>query len=179
LIQKANLRKEFLALRAEISSSRREEASKALAERMKNTTYNRILSFVSFGSEIELMPSNQIFIRERDLILPRCNPKLLELYSVKNFDRDLIKGSYGTLEPNPEVCLRIDPTTIQLVLVPGLAFDDEGYRLGYGKGYYDKLLAQLTHFPIQISGIGFKEQKSSTLLPRDSWDLPVQEVLLF
>jgi 5-formyltetrahydrofolate cyclo-ligase len=66
---------------------------------------------------------------------------------------------------------------VDLILVPGLAFDSEYYRLGYGKGYYDRLLAETPHIPAW--GVGFHEQMSPEPLPRDTWDLPVQKVLLF
>lgn len=65
---------------------------------------------------------------------------------------------------------------IDSILVPGLGFDREMYRIGYGKGYYDRLLSKTGDIP--TIGVGFKEQFSEELFPRDPWDIPVRELLL-
>lgn len=65
---------------------------------------------------------------------------------------------------------------IDCILVPGLGFDRERYRIGYGKGYYDRFLAGVGNIP--TIGVGFKEQFCEELLPRDPWDIPLHELLL-
>ncbi len=65
---------------------------------------------------------------------------------------------------------------IDCILVPGIVFDERGYRLGYGKGIYDRFLATVGQIP--TIGIGFKEQLSLNPLPRDTWDITVQKLLL-
>lgn len=61
---------------------------------------------------------------------------------VEDLEKDLVPGSYGILEPNPNSIVAIDPTEINVVLVPGVVFDRSGNRLGYGGGYYDRFLPQ-------------------------------------
>lgn len=68
------------------------------------------------------------------------------------------------------------PLRVDLILVPALAFDSEGYRLGQGGGYYDRLLALNPHIP--TVGIAFKQQLSPTPLPREPWDRKVDRLLL-
>ena len=60
---------------------------------------------------------------------------------IRSFD-DLQKGTFGILEPKPEAMNLVAPDELDLVLVPGIAFDKRGYRLGYGGGFYDAFLAQ-------------------------------------
>jgi 5-formyltetrahydrofolate cyclo-ligase len=88
----------------------------------------------------------------------------------------LIVSNLRVPEPDPSTSRKAGMSEIDLILVPGLAFDREGYRLGYGKGYYDRLLAATGSIP--TVGIGFQEQMSTGSLPRDAWDVPVKELLL-
>ncbi|MFO0910554.1 MAG: 5-formyltetrahydrofolate cyclo-ligase [Isosphaeraceae bacterium] len=80
----------------------------------------------------------------RRLILPRVDraARCLRLHAVTNLTGDLAAGTLGILEPRPGAPL-VSPDAVDWVLVPGLAFDDRGYRLGRGAGYYDRLLPQL------------------------------------
>jgi 5-formyltetrahydrofolate cyclo-ligase len=59
---------------------------------------------------------------------------------ITSLTRDLTEGMFGVREPITEVCVAVDKGDIDIVLVPGIAFDMYGYRLGYGKGYYDRWL---------------------------------------
>lgn len=82
---------------------------------------------------------------------------------------DLQVGAFGLLEPIPGRCPPLERGQGDLCLVPGLAFDREGYRLGYGKGYYDCFLAAQ---PVRTVGLCF-EALAFERLPRDGFDRPV------
>jgi 5-formyltetrahydrofolate cyclo-ligase len=173
-ILKIELRKKFLLLRQSISATRREIVSLKLRDAVQ--TEGNILSFCSFGSEIDLSLLNNRLISEKRLLLPRLEKDLLVPYQI--FDlTTLARSPLGYLEPNPNFASKIELSDIQLILVPGLVFDIENFRLGYGKGHYDRLLKDLQE--IETLGIGFKEQQMEGLLPHDPWDIPVKHCLFF
>ncbi len=176
MTQKTELREVYRALRKQIPQTRREEASQALFLKLALNPAKRILSFASFGSELNLSHLNRIYASQERLVLAQVQQEHLELYLVKDLKRDTLESGFGPREPNPALCEKVDSNTIDLVIVPGLAFDAQGYRLGYGKGHYDRLLALMP--TVRTIGVGFLEQKSKELLPRDSWDIPVHELLL-
>lgn len=103
-------------------------------------------------------------------MLPVVVGELLELrlYTSSN---DLAIGSYGIAEPLGE--LFMDYTEIDLVVVPGVAFDANGHRLGRGKGYYDKLLP---HIPAPKMGICFPFQLVEEV-PAEAFDICMDAVI--
>ena len=84
--------------------------------------------------------------------------------------QDLQKGSYNIEEPQGELLTNYDK--IDLAIIPGVAFDSQGNRLGRGKGYYDRLLKQLNAYKI---GICFHFQ-ICTHIPTETFDKPMDEV---
>ena len=170
---KASLRTRYLKIRDAISLVRQEIAEQALYAQFEHVS-GSVLSFSSMGSEIANKSLNQLLAKRKQLVLPRCAGPYLQLYSVSDLAH-LQLGSYGLLEPNLAICPEVQLSTVDVILVPGIVFDADGYRIGYGKGYYDRLLAVATATTI---GVGFLEQKIEGALPIDSWDVPVQKLFL-
>jgi 5-formyltetrahydrofolate cyclo-ligase len=99
----------------------------------------------AFPEEIDTGPLlRDALSRGRRLVLPRVDrrAKHLVLHHVADLRRDLAPGVLGIPEPLP-TCPIVDPREIDWALVPGLAFDARGYRLGRGAGHYDRLLPKL------------------------------------
>lgn len=94
---------------------------------------------------------------------------LMDFYEAQNSDESFEPNSFGILEPSAQSEKLSQAGDAKVVLVPGLAFDREGYRLGAGKGFYDRFLAPLKG--VLKVGIGFQVQLHDGLLPKDSWDL--------
>jgi 5-formyltetrahydrofolate cyclo-ligase len=76
----------------------------------------------------------------------------LVLHQVGDIDRDTRPGRWGIREPDPARCPAIDPLEVDLVLLPGVAFDRRGGRLGYGAGFYDRLLTRLRTDCVRVAG---------------------------
>ncbi len=135
-----------------------------------------VLSFASFKFEINLFELNQVLAAEQRLILPRIVHNDLQLFRVNHLDH-LEKHAWGLLEPHPSFCELISPHAVEIALIPGLGFDlTTKHRLGYGKGYYDRLLFALSQ--AQTWGIGFQEQAVDNL-PYDRRDVTLNDIRLF
>lgn len=98
---------------------------------------------------------------DRRIIVPWCNDSgELELFHLESLS-ELAEGRYGILEPLPELRERaekqLQPAELDAVLVPGVAFDKTGGRLGHGKGYYDKLLKNVRP-GCRLIGVAFESQ---------------------
>jgi 5-formyltetrahydrofolate cyclo-ligase len=148
--QKVTIRQEVIArILAMDPDDRRHQEAELLRrfEELPGVTEARtILLYVSvFPEEFETRAIlRQVLDMGKRLILPRVDrpSKTLHLFEVNDLDRDLQPGHRGIPEPSAAAS-RVDPLAIDWVLVPGLAFNSECYRLGRGAGHYDKLLPTL------------------------------------
>ncbi len=105
-------------------------------------TAHVVLAYASFGSELrtdELL--RRALADGKTLLLPRVERGGLGLYEVRDPARDLEPGTWGIREPEPDRCPPADPGGVGFALIPGVAFDRRARRLGYGGGFYDRLLA--------------------------------------
>jgi 5,10-methenyltetrahydrofolate synthetase len=145
---KATLRRTILARRDALAPLDRARLSRAALDRIEALDVFRraraILGFASFGSELDTRPLlDEVLAGGRMLVLPRVDreARRLALYRVASLETDLGPGTWGIPEPDPTRCGLAAPADIDFILVPGVAFDPDGGRLGYGAGYYDRLLA--------------------------------------
>ena len=91
---------------------------------------------------------------------------------IQEAETALVRHQYGMLEPNT-ACPIFPTTQLHLIVVPGIAFDCKGYRLGYGKGFYDRFLAECSHaIPI---GLAYQIQVVEDTFPQ-AWDVPVKHI---
>lgn len=102
----------------------------------------------------------------KDIYLPRVNGSLLDFYKVKRLS-DLKLGSFNVPEPDPS-WEKIDPLELDLIIIPGVGFDVHGNRLGYGKGFYDRVLSGITKK--RIYGLSYSFQVLD-FIPHDESDI--------
>jgi 5-formyltetrahydrofolate cyclo-ligase len=112
-----------------------------------------------------------------EVLLPRCRaeqPGVMDIFAVTS-SRDFGPGCFGLIEPHPLQARPVPAPRPDVILVPALAFDRQGYRLGFGGGYYDRFLPTLIHAPLLI-GLAYRFQVLDRL-PFDPWDCPVHLVV--
>ncbi|WP_018109495.1 5-formyltetrahydrofolate cyclo-ligase [Bacteroides propionicifaciens] len=131
-----------------------------------------VLLYYSLPDEVNTHKLVQEFSKQKQIILPVVVGDILELRKYASL-QDLKKGAYGILEPCGELFTTYEQ--IDLVVVPGMAFDEHGNRLGRGKGYYDKLLPNISAPKIGLC-FGFQYQGEQTI-PTESTDIPMNKVI--
>ncbi|MHB1287137.1 MAG: 5-formyltetrahydrofolate cyclo-ligase [Leptospirales bacterium] len=156
-LEKAELRKRLLRMRGEIPPSARAQKSLSIQSNIlllcQRYSPGLIHIFLPFGDEPEIRPLMGP-LRERGfhLVVPVISSEGLLLAPLEP-QTALYPGPFGILEPRNFNPLPVDGVT--LYLLPGVAFDRNGGRLGYGKGYYDRLLSRC---PAPRFGVSFDEQ---------------------
>ncbi len=150
---KAALRKKIVAARDALPPSARRELSARITLQLLNLdayrSANFVLAYMSFGSEFDTTAIvDDALASGKQLCLPRVdrNTRGLALHRIENIKRDLQSGVWGIREPRAG-CLHADLDRIDFALLPGIAFTPRCERLGYGGGFYDRLIPRFAHRP--------------------------------
>ncbi len=136
------------------------ESQQACARLLRQSVFERsqhILAYAAMAGELNLWPVLERVLQEgKTLCLPRYLPgsDAYEAALIRDLERDLRPGKMGIREPSPK-CPGMDLKRLDLILVPGVAFDRCGRRLGRGKGYYDRILSAVEGFKC---GVCFDQQ---------------------
>jgi 5-formyltetrahydrofolate cyclo-ligase len=185
--EKRALRRAMAELRDALLPERRAALATRAAEEFLELPEARVArtvaGFVSTRSEIDTEPLLDL-LRQRgiDVVLPRVSTGLLppRLRFHRADERSkLVFGIFGLLEP-PSDAPEVAAHDIDLFVVPGLAFDRRGTRVGYGGGYYDELAAYVHAHPdatnARFVGLGYDFQLVDTC-PKGEWDVPLDSVV--
>jgi len=174
---KSELRKQVLQ---EMKANPREQKQfidQALTERLLQHPFYQeakiIATYLSFSHEFQTQELIEQALKDgKKVLIPKTYPKGRMEFVVYH-PQQLAKTSFGLLEPQGDLEV-VEPSQIDLIHVPGLAFTTEGYRIGYGGGYYDRYLEHFagqslsTIYPCQIQEFNLEDH-----------DIPVQEVLIY
>ena len=184
---KSGIRKNIIALREQLPSDTRAAHSSTITERLLQLPEYRqagaVLGYMNFGAEFasELWVE-RVLADGKKLALPRVNhhTNQLDLYWVDDLENQLAPGLWRIREPIVELCERLDtPNELEFALLPGVAFARNGARLGYGGGYYDKLLADLpsdgTQRPV-LAAAAFAMQIVE-FIPQEATDVKVELIV--
>ena len=173
---KAELRKQVLQEMKAIPRQQKQFIDQTLTERLLQHPFYQeakvIASYLSFPHEFQTQELIEQALKDgKKVLIPKTYPKGRMDFVVYD-PQQLVKTSFGLLEPQGDLEV-VDASQIDLVHVPGLAFTTEGYRIGYGGGYYDR---SLEHFPGHTLSTIYPCQVQQ-FMP-ENHDIPVQEVLI-
>lgn len=149
-MNKKELRKKYLHMRSSIPKSEIIEKSHTIIQKLVKTDYYRhanvIMTYVDFKNEVVTRDFMQVALDDgQRIVVPVTDTASRKLYlsEIKDIRHELGPGTYGVLEPKKEFIREVSIDELDLILVPGLVYDMRGYRIGYGGGYYDRLLRNI------------------------------------
>lgn len=188
-LDKKIVRQTILTNRKKLSTQHKIQASqKILSQLMKWDIFKRakvIHTFLNHSDEIQTFPIvQQCWQQEKTVIVPYLIPNSKKLGHSILFDMEhLMLGTWDIPEPRLDKRKSIDSAAIDLVLVPGVGFDDKANRIGYGAGYYDRFLEQLSWArqgspqpSAFLLGLGFQCQIIEEV-PQEDHDIKMDNIL--
>ncbi len=173
---KAALREKYRNIRTSMTEEEKKRCDEAIAQQVRRLwQYEKnhtLLTYVSTSIEVDTHSIiTQALLDGKRVAVPRCveGTRNMEFYYIRSME-DLEPGSFGVLEPNPNKTELMTDFSRGLCIVPAFSYDWSGFRLGYGKGYYDRFLSR---FEGNIIGICYANcvQRS---LPHGRYDRPVE-----
>jgi len=177
-LAKKNLRSRILSkLKIQKEEDRSRKSSVIKKKLFKQSVFKKakiVMFYMSVGGEVD----TQEMIRESKaqgklIAVPVCKKNRTIKPCILEDGVRFVRGPYGIWEPASKKCIRVDD--IDLVIVPGLAFDSRGRRLGRGKGYYDRFLE---HLPRKITSLGLAfDFQILPEVPTNTMDIDVSKVL--
>lgn len=179
---KKELRKELLAKRDLLPKEERAEKSSIIFSLLKehniykNATH--VMLYIDFRSEVSTKEMIQDLLEKgKRVFIPLTVPETRQMIisELLDVEKDLALGNFGVLEPKEEAIRPVDPKILDLVIVPGVGFDEKGYRVGYGGGYYDRFLPKLSP-TVPTVALSFEVQLIPEA-PTDKYDFPVQYIV--
>jgi 5-formyltetrahydrofolate cyclo-ligase len=180
--KKSEIRDEIIEKISKYSDEERAEKMKVLQ--------NRLLSFANYQeSKIAFLPSSREnemdlsgIIRQsiklnKIVVLPsyRAGKPDITLLKLDDPDGELVQGALGNMEPDPQKCKVVPIDSIDIAIIPGLAFDEKGGRIGTGKGYFDNFIPQLPITARKVS-LAFEDQLIQQV-PMESHDKYVDIII--
>lgn len=171
--EKNRLRKSFLEKRGQFPTREAEEKSSEIQAKLMERIPldSTVFCYVSFQNEVSTIAFlKELLSRPIRVTVPITRGAKMKASEIEGFP-DLEEAGNGIREPvSAETVPRND---IDIAVVPGIAFDRDGNRIGYGGGYYDRFLSDFTGYTIGVTYSDFLRDE----LPTDTWDVPVDTVL--
>nr|VFJ99501.1 MAG: 5-formyltetrahydrofolate cyclo-ligase [Candidatus Kentron sp. LFY]VFK15346.1 MAG: 5-formyltetrahydrofolate cyclo-ligase [Candidatus Kentron sp. LFY] len=185
MLSRRDIRSRIRAERRELSSAVRNRCARGLTANLVCSPLfrrsRRIACFSPQDGEIDvsgLFP--RLFSMRKKAYLPVLHGKKLWFLPL-DVNTPLVCNKYGIPEPELSPDSRCAPQTLDLVLTPLVAFDEAGYRLGMGGGYYDRTFAYLSHRRVfvrpMLIGVAYAFQQITELPTRHHWDVPLDGVV--
>lgn len=185
-MMKTQIREQMKEIRNKLSNDELLRMSRMIQEQLVSTEAyqlsSKVFIFVSFGNEVDTrMIIERALADQKKVYVPRVEKHGLEFYEIHNLD-GLVPSKFGVPEPEPNVALKYVPSENELkehhlMIMPGLAFDASGNRIGYGAGYYDRYLNRFpsNHFIKMAVAFDFQIIDS---IPANAFDVSMDAIVL-
>jgi len=174
-MDKEAIRKKYKELRNQISKESILDLSVQIANQslqlpIWDHTYYHIFLPITKNKEVDTEPLLHILQgKDKSVVIPKTDFETMEMHAILLQENTVLKmSSFGV--PEPQTGINISPEMIDVVFVPLLAFDEQGNRLGYGKGFYDRFLNTCKKNVITV-GLSFFEAENE--LPKEPHDIPL------
>jgi 5-formyltetrahydrofolate cyclo-ligase len=181
---KETLRREMRSRLREMTPALRAEASLVICQAAANLPAFQnsrcVALFAPLASEPDVHPLiEEAWAQGKRVVLPLMikhgTVPELDWHEITNWDEVVVPGPFGLREPDPLSCPRVPIAELDCVFVPGMAFDEEGFRLGRGGGFYDSFLAKAPQ-TLSCTGLFFSAQKVERV-PREPHDQKLPSVI--
>lgn len=179
---KDTIRREMTLLRNQLAKEEVDSLSrKIISTLIKLPEFKKsekIMLYLSFGNEVDTFKLIELCKKEnKKIIVPYCKKEGRQIIptEIEDINNDLIRSKFGYLEPKKEVLKPVNPEEIDLIILPGIAFDRRCYRISYGGGYYDRFLGKLD-FAVPTIGLAYDFQIVD-IAPIEPHDIPVDYVI--
>ena len=181
MLSKHKIRQDILKKRAGLNSDQVNSLSSIILENFYSLNLldraRDVFLYLPIKNEVNTWPLlKKLWSLKISTFLPRCEKNMsrkMDFYHVSSPD-ELNKGAFNIPEPSSEI--RYNGTGPDLIILPGVAFDLKGYRLGYGQGYFDRFLPELDLTKIKTIALAYDFQILPSL-PIDPWDRPVNIIV--
>ena len=176
-MDKNELRSQIRRQKRAMTQAQIEQASRCLAEQFFRTELYRqaqtIYGYLPYNQEVRTVPMLQQALKDgKKVAVPKVYGDEMRFLYVTDLETGIAKGYCGIPEPVADGPVARDERA--LVLMPGLCFDPQGHRIGYGGGFYDKFLSREPEHPTLALCYGFQMLEH---LETDTYDIPVDQVL--
>ncbi|EPR14082.1 5-formyltetrahydrofolate cyclo-ligase [Ruminiclostridium papyrosolvens] len=182
MYNKNEMRKKYISFRNNISSDSLHEKSKIIGQKLYQLDCVKraetLMCYVSFGSEVYTHDIIKTWLSQgKQICVPRvvkAKGKSMEAVKISSLE-ELEPGTYGVLEPTSGHKNTVSPDLINVIIVPGCAFDLHRNRMGYGAGYYDRFLDLISDNCLKV-GVAFDFQIMGEI-PCDEHDIPMDIII--
>jgi 5-formyltetrahydrofolate cyclo-ligase len=179
---KASIRKEMARLRDALGADIIWENSRGITRKLLDLAEfkasRNILFFLSLPCEVQTDEMIQTALdlgKKVHVPIVDAKRRRLNISEISGLDIEFVEKQFGIQEPDSADLKIVSPEILDFVLVPGLAFDRKGGRIGYGAGYFDKFLKEAPGHVVPI-GVAFDFQVLD-LVPQTQFDVPVRKIL--
>lgn len=157
-------------------TSRSHAVQETLLSMEEYVSRRRILFYASLAGEVQTREAIEMSLKSgKKVFLPKVHRDGLLIFEIRSYEEDTAPGAFHVAEPREGRAVETEPGCLELAIVPGVAFDLRGGRLGFGKGYYDRLLGCLSG-KIPLVGLAFEFQVLDHV-PRGRGDVPMDFIV--